>query len=113
VDLVYLAYSDHAGAPIPDMPRQFKPRTWIAEDAFLMSALRLLWRREPGLRALLRHARGKRQYAIWSAGDPMPFLAYLSTLIPNLVGSWLRSNRHSPAVRSAAARQKTPVRVVQ
>jgi D-aspartate ligase len=112
VDLVYLAYSDHAGAPIPDMPRQFRPRTWIAEDAFLMSVLRLLWRRERGLGALLRQARGKKQYAIWSAGDPLPFLAYLAALIPNLIGTWLRSIRRPPAARSAA-RQKTPVRVAQ
>lgn len=112
VDLVYLAYRDHAGASIPDMPRQFRPRMWIAEDDFLLSLLRLLWRREPGLGALLRHARGKKQYAIWSAGDPLPFLAYLSALLPNLMGTWFRSKRASPAERSGA-RQKTPVRVVQ
>ena len=112
VDLVYLAYSDHAGAPIPDMPRQFRPSMWIAEDDFLLSVLRLLWRREPGLGALLRQARGKKQYAIWSAGDPLPSLVYVSTLIPNLLGTWLRSKRHSPAERSGAG-QETPVRVVQ
>ena len=65
------------GHDVPDMPRQFRPRTWIAEDAFLMSVLRLLWRREPGLGALLAARARKEQYAIWSAGDPLPFLAYL------------------------------------
>jgi predicted ATP-grasp superfamily ATP-dependent carboligase len=87
VDLMHLAYCDHAGLPMPEVRAQFHPRKWVAEDAFVMTALRMLWRRERGFADLLRHARGHRQYAIWSARDPLPFAAYVARLLPELVRS--------------------------
>lgn len=77
-DLVYLAYCDHAGLPIPTAKRHVSSQKWIAEDAFLMEALRLLRMRDPALRSFLRQAHGKRSYAIWSVKDPLPFLGFMA-----------------------------------
>ena len=66
-------------------------RKWIAEDTFVNTALSLVWRRSPKLRPLFRAARGKRIYAIWSASDPLPFLAYFTTrYIPGMLASAAR-----------------------
>jgi len=112
VDLIHLAYCDYAGLPKPDVRVGVAERKWIAEDAFLMAALRLIWRREPGLAALMRHARGKKVYGIWSRRDPLPFLAWLATLVPKLIGMGLQVIGRIPAALSAT-RQKTALRAIQ
>jgi D-aspartate ligase len=112
VDLMYLAYCDCAGLPKPALQVDLSPRKWVAEDAFILTALRLLWRRERGIGALVRQARGERVYAIWSATDPLPFIAYVASLIPELGRMGLQRMRHVPADR-AAARQKTAMRASQ
>jgi len=85
-DLIYLAYCEHAGLPMPAARGRTVARKWIAEDTFVMTALRLLWRRDPKLRSLFRLARGKRTYAIWSARDPLPFVShFVLYFIPALV----------------------------
>ena len=76
-DLIYMAYCDHAGLPVPQPGKAVARQKWIADDAFLTAVLRMFWRRDPRLSTLLRQARGKRVFAIWSARDPMPFVAYL------------------------------------
>ena len=91
VDLIHLAYCDYAGLPLPACVRNVSTNKWIAEDAFLMNAISYLWRRDPKFGALFRMARGKRIYAIWSAKDPLPFLAYFALhLVPELVRSSIR-----------------------
>ncbi len=112
VDLIYLAYCDHAGLPAPDVQVRFTARKWIAEDALLMTVLRLLWRREPGLGALLRQARGRRLYAIWSFRDPLPFIAYVARLIPQLIAMGFHRTRRVPATTPRPG-QETPVRASQ
>jgi D-aspartate ligase len=109
VDLMYLAYCDHAGLPPSPMKPSAGRCKWIAEDAFLMAALRLLWRREPGVRELVRQARGRRIYGIWSARDPLPFLAYITSLVPVLAGMTWQAIRRKFASR-AATRQGAPLR---
>jgi hypothetical protein len=94
------------------MQVRITPRKWIAEDALVMAALRLAWRREPGVRTLLRQARGKKQYAIWSKTDPLPFIAYLARLIPSLIGMAVQGIRRLLAGRFAV-RQKMATRGVQ
>lgn len=87
-DLVWLAYCEYAGLPRPPIARKVSAHKWIAEDAFVFEALRLLWRRDPKLRSLFQKARGKRTYAIWSARDPLPLLAHLVThFIPRLIAT--------------------------
>ena len=92
VDLMYLAYCERAGLPVP-RPGDPEPRSkWIAEDTMITTALRLAWHRDPRLWSLFRQARGKRIYAIWSGKDPLPFLAYLfMDLIPGLLTGGVRS----------------------
>ncbi len=91
VDLINVAYCDYAGIPHPTRQKQFAPYKWIAEDALFQNALRLLWRRDSQIRSLLRLARGKRTYAIWSAADPLPFVVYIATdLLPHSLGALFR-----------------------
>jgi len=93
VDVIYLAYCEHAGLPVPAIRKRPSNVKWIAEDSFLLAALQLIRRRDPKLRRLLELARGKRIYAIWSMRDPLPWLAYMIMLfIPYLAktgASWL------------------------
>ncbi len=91
VDLIEIAYCDHAGLPKPRAKRLAAGDKWIAEDAFLTTLLRTLWRRDPAARALLRLARGKRLYAIWSARDPLPLMVYaLARYLPDLAAACFR-----------------------
>jgi predicted ATP-grasp superfamily ATP-dependent carboligase len=112
VDLMYIAYCDLAGLPEPDVQVRFAPRKWIAEDAFLLSALRLLWRRESGLATLFRQARGKRMFAIWSASDPLPFAVYAARLIPELGRLGLRAMRGRTA-RTPDGRRESAMRAIR
>jgi predicted ATP-grasp superfamily ATP-dependent carboligase len=76
-DLVFLAHSEYAGLSQPAIQKKRCADKWIAEDAFLFSALSLLSRRDRGVLSLFRLARGKRTYAIWSARDPVPLVAHM------------------------------------
>jgi D-aspartate ligase len=104
VDLIYLAYCDYAGLPKPSVKAAFERTKWIAEDTLLMTALRLGWGRKGGIHALFRQARGKKVYAIWSPSDPLPFLAYLTRLMPELAGLGLQAIRRSCARRFSSRR---------
>lgn len=91
VDLIYAAYCEHAGLPMPHFQEPAAGYKWIAEDTFLTTALRMVWQRDPRLRTLLSKARGKRIYAIWNWRDPLPLIAHLcSDLIPGLATSAIR-----------------------
>jgi D-aspartate ligase len=91
VDLVHLAYCEQAGLPLPAVEKNKARPKWIAEDAFFMAALRLLWRRDPQLHSVLRLARGKRIYGIWSRKDKLPFFAYMFGFLPRVAWMAIRS----------------------
>ena len=92
VDLIYLAYCEHAELPMPAIRRKAPGQKWIAEDTFIIAALRFLWGRDPKLRSLFRLARGKRIYAIWSVRDPLPSVAYMATrFLPGLFATGVRA----------------------
>ena len=92
VDLMYIAYCEHAGLPIPQTGKPVTGHKWIAEDTFVTTVVRLFWRREPGIGHLFRMAKGKRIYAIWSARDPLPLLVYLTvSFLPDLAFTGVRS----------------------
>jgi predicted ATP-grasp superfamily ATP-dependent carboligase len=94
VDLIYVAYCDHAGLATQPPTKLVPGHKWIAEDTFLTAVLRMLWRRDPKLRSLLRQARGKRIFAIWSASDPLPLIAYfLLWFLPEMLGSGMAAMR--------------------
>jgi predicted ATP-grasp superfamily ATP-dependent carboligase len=93
-DLIHIAYCDYAGLPRPVSNRRASTQKWIAEDTFLLTALKLLLRRDPKFLQLVRSAKGQRSYAIWSLRDPLPFLGYLITqFLPSLVSSGWRALR--------------------
>jgi predicted ATP-grasp superfamily ATP-dependent carboligase len=93
VNLPYIAYCDHAGLPMPPQKNRASAQKWVAEDGFFMAILTLLAKGDfSKARLLLRMARGERCYAIWSAKDPMPFLAYgIRRYFPELARTGLRA----------------------
>jgi predicted ATP-grasp superfamily ATP-dependent carboligase len=91
VDLIYLAYCELAGYPIQATVPRATGQKWIAEDTFLTTVLRSIWKRDGKFGSMLRLARGKRIYGIWWARDPLPFLAYFATrYVPELVLGGIR-----------------------
>ena len=90
-DLAVLAYHEHAGLPYPAMQMRPAGTKWIAEDGFITEVFRCAWKRDPKIWSLFRLASGRRIYAIWSARDPLPFLAYMSLrFIPGLIANAAR-----------------------
>lgn len=77
VDLIHLAYCDLSGGSLPAIQEQKAEYKWVAEDVMLMESIRSLWSKDGKIRSLWRLGKGKRVYAIWSASDPLPFLAYV------------------------------------
>jgi D-aspartate ligase len=112
VDLMYLAYCDHAGLPLPTTTRTPESYKWIAEDTFLLAALRLCWRRERGVAALFRNARGRRVYGVWSARDPLPFLAFAVMFGLSLATDAVRALARAFAA-FVSTRHKAEVRATQ
>ena len=112
VDLIHLAYCDFAGLPMPLVERAFAKKKWIAEETFILTALRLLWRRERGVGALLRLVQGERIYGIWRLRDPLPFVAFVAMLAPQLIGMACRAVARSAAGRFAA-REKALARATR
>lgn len=91
VDLIYTAYCDLMGLPVPPLGPQKTGPKWIAEDVFTLVFLKSLSKRNGEVGSLLRLARGERTYAVWSARDPLPFLALIARQLgPELVRSFLR-----------------------
>jgi len=90
-DLIFLAYAELAGLSLPEISARPAGQKWIAEDTFFTTVLRMLWRRDPGLRSFARLARGKRVYAVWSVRDPLPFVMYVFTrFLADLVSACFR-----------------------
>ena len=75
VDLVHIAYCDYAGLPRPALRNQQSAQKWIAEDTFVIAALRLLWARDSNLLRLLRLARGSVSMQSGLCGIRFLFLA--------------------------------------
>lgn len=96
VDLMYLAYCEYAGLPRPVFQYRASTCKWIAEDTLITTSLMMLWRRQTGLRSLFRLAKGRRIYAIWSAQDPLPFIAYFfARFLPDLLAAGFRALWHA------------------
>jgi D-aspartate ligase len=91
VDLIHIAYCDLAGLPLPAVNAQSAGERWIAEDVFWWLLLRSLYKREGRFLALLRLARGRRVYSMWSLRDPLPSLGFFATsFVPELVVTLVR-----------------------
>ena len=93
-DVSHMAYCDYAGLAMPTAAVAASPgvrHKWLAEDTFLIAAIRMLANSDPVLRRLPAAIAGRRTYAIWSARDPLPFLLYLVRGVAALVWAILRS----------------------
>jgi D-aspartate ligase len=91
VDVIYLAYCEHAGLPLPVVSQKPGVHKWVAEDALCLSVGRALLRGDlASFRSQLRLASGKRIYAIWSWADMRPFLTYMLSFLPRIGGMGLR-----------------------
>jgi D-aspartate ligase len=87
VDVIYAAYCDLAGIPLPAFGKQKTGQTWIAEDVYPLVLLRSLWKGDGRFGELLRLARGERIYPISFIRDPLPLLSFLGLrLLPDLAG---------------------------
>ncbi|WP_191907881.1 carboxylate--amine ligase [Nocardioides cynanchi] len=90
VELVYTAYCDAAGLPLPTRrTQQYLDTTWLDVRRDVQAAVVGIRRGELTARDWLSSLRGPRTHAIWSARDPQPF----ATDLANVAGTALRRRR--------------------
>lgn len=77
VELVYSAYCDAAGLPVPRTPQQYVGTKWLDVRRDVQAAIAARRRRELTAREWASSLRGPKAHAIWSLRDPMPFLTDL------------------------------------
>jgi len=78
VELLYTAYCDLVGLPLPAARTQrYVGAKWIYARQDLQSALHYWRRRELGIRPWWRSLRGRKVDAVFSRSDPLPFAADL------------------------------------
>lgn len=75
VELLYTAYCDAIGRPLPaERTQHYRGTKWIDLRHDLQSAAYFFRRGELTLPAWLGSVRGRKAHAVWSASDPLPFL---------------------------------------
>jgi D-aspartate ligase len=90
VELVYTAYCDAAGLPLPAArTQQYLGTTWLDLRRDVQAAVVGIRRGELTAREWVTSLRGPRTHAIWSARDPRPFVTDLS----NVLGTVVRRRR--------------------
>jgi predicted ATP-grasp superfamily ATP-dependent carboligase len=90
VELVYTAYCDAAGLPLPaERTQHYLGTTWLDLRRDVQAATVGIRRGELTAREWLTSLRGPRTHAIWSGRDPRPFVTDLS----NVVGTVVRRRR--------------------
>jgi D-aspartate ligase len=81
VELVYTAYCDAAGLPLPEArTQQYVGTTWLDVRRDVQAAVVGIRRGELTAREWLTSLRGPRTHAIWSARDPRPFVTDLTNV---------------------------------
>jgi D-aspartate ligase len=73
VELVYTAYCDAAGLPVPRSEQRFAGTKWVDVRRDVQAAYVLHRRGELSVRDWAASLRGPKAHAIWSARDPLPF----------------------------------------
>jgi D-aspartate ligase len=82
VELVYTAYCDAAGLPLPEArTQQYVGTTWLDVRRDVQAAAVGMRRGELTAREWLSSLRGPRTHAIWSARDPRPFATDLVSVL--------------------------------
>jgi D-aspartate ligase len=90
VELVYTAYCDTAGLPLPaERTQQYRGTTWLDLRRDVQAATVGIRRGELTAREWVSSLRGPRTHAIWSARDPRPFV----TDLVNVAGTVVRRRR--------------------
>lgn len=96
-DLIYLAYCHAAGLKAPVTHRTAATCKWVADDVFLLSAIRSFWNRDGKFGRTWEAAQGSRIYGVWHLHDPIPSIVCMLTTLYSLgvavvrrVGSSLR-----------------------
>jgi predicted ATP-grasp superfamily ATP-dependent carboligase len=110
VELVYTAYCDAAGLPLPPAREQrYVGTKWLDLRRDVQAALVARRRGTLTLRDWARSLRGPKAHAIWSARDPMPFAADLAQATSK--GAQMAARRILATARAkAAGRGRTPHR---
>ena len=79
VELLYTAYCDLVGLPLPESRTQtYTGRKWIDDRRDLQSAVWHIRRGKLTVGDWWRSTRGRKAHAVWSASDPWPFVYELS-----------------------------------
>jgi predicted ATP-grasp superfamily ATP-dependent carboligase len=88
VELVYTAYCDAAGLPLPAArTQQYVGTTWLDVRRDMQAAAVGMRRGELTPREWLTSLRGPRTHAIWSSRDPRPFATDLANVVVSAVRS--------------------------
>ena len=107
VELVYTAYCDAAGLPLPAARTQHYVGTkWLDLRRDAQAAAVAMRRRELTPRQWLRSLRGPKSHAIWSARDPRPFMVDLAHVVGG--GRVRRLFASSPAPRTRPEAEVDP-----
>jgi D-aspartate ligase len=88
VELVYTAYCDAAGLPVPppdERTQRYVGATWLDLRRDVQAAVVGMRRGELTAREWVTSLRGRRTHAIWSARDPRPFVTDLVHVVGNAV----------------------------
>jgi D-aspartate ligase len=86
VELVYTAYCDAAGLPLPaKRTQQYVGTTWLDLRRDVQAAVVGIRRDELTAREWVSSLRGPRTHAIWSARDPRPFATDLANVLGTVV----------------------------
>lgn len=86
VELVYTAYCDAAGLPLPTRrTQQYLDTTWLDLRRDVQAAVVGIRRGELTAREWWSSLRGPRTHAIWSARDPRPFVTDLANVLASVV----------------------------
>jgi len=78
VELVYTAYRDAAGLPVPRTPQRYVGAKWVDVRRDLQAAFVGHRNGQLTVRDWAASLRGPRAHAIWSASDPLPFAVDLA-----------------------------------
>lgn len=106
VDLVYTAYCDAAGLPLPaGREQRYVGTKWLDLRRDLQAAVVAVRKRDLTVGAWVRSVRGPKAHAIWSRSDPLPFVVDLGQAART--GGGMVGARVSARLRATAARRRT------
>jgi predicted ATP-grasp superfamily ATP-dependent carboligase len=109
VDLVYTAYCDAAGLPLPPGREQrYVGAKWLDLRRDLQAAVVARRRGDLSVAEWARSVRGPKAHAIWSRRDPLPFMVDVVTAAAT--GGRLVASRIARSVRTRVSKPSVPRR---